>query len=60
MIVTKNETQRTSARLAPADDPAERARRVTELKRKVESGTYLIRRYEIIEGLLQNMAESLD
>ncbi len=37
-----------------------RARKVAELKRKVESGTYLIKQYEIIEGLLNSMNKTLD
>ena len=38
------------------EDPAERARRIADLKRRVASGTYLIQRYEIIEGLLDALA----
>jgi len=38
------------------EDPAARARRVEDLKRRVTSGTYLIQHYEIIEGLLDSLA----
>lgn len=44
---------------APAgrmESPEERARRIAELKRRVQSGTYLIQRYEIIEGLLDALS----
>lgn len=34
-----------------------RSRKVAELKRKVQSGTYLIRQYDIIEGLLDAWAK---
>ncbi|WP_176630270.1 flagellar biosynthesis anti-sigma factor FlgM [Desulfolutivibrio sulfoxidireducens] len=34
-----------------------RTRKVAELKRKVQSGTYLIRQYDIIEGLLDAWAK---
>lgn len=42
------------------EDPAARARRIADLKRRVESGTYLIQRYEIIEGLLDALATDAD
>ena len=42
------------------EDPAERALRIEDLKRRVESGTYLIQRYEIIEGLLDALAAETD
>ncbi|MDQ7831006.1 MAG: flagellar biosynthesis anti-sigma factor FlgM [Desulfovibrionaceae bacterium] len=35
-----------------------RSRKVAELKRKVQSGTYLIRQYDIIEGLLDAWANT--
>ncbi|MEA5088969.1 flagellar biosynthesis anti-sigma factor FlgM [Solidesulfovibrio sp.] len=38
------------------ETPEERARRIAELKRRVNSGTYLIQRYEIIEGLLDALS----
>lgn len=37
--------------------PEDRAQRIAELKRQVEAGTYLIQRYEIIEGLLDALAQ---
>ncbi|NDY55672.1 flagellar biosynthesis anti-sigma factor FlgM [Desulfovibrio sulfodismutans] len=37
-----------------------RSRKVAELKRKVQSGTYLIRQYDIIEGLLDAWAKNQD
>lgn len=42
------------------EDPAVRARRIEDLKRRVQSGTYLIQRYEIIEGLLDALAADAD
>ena len=45
---------------APREDPAVRAQRIEELKRRVRSGTYLIQRYEIIEGLLDALAAESD
>lgn len=45
-------TSRPPGAAPPREDPAARARRIADLKRRVESGTYLIQRYEIIEGLL--------
>ncbi|EFL49865.1 hypothetical protein DesfrDRAFT_3413 [Solidesulfovibrio fructosivorans JJ]] len=44
----------------PREDPADRARRIADLKRRVQSGTYLIQRYEIIEGLLDALATNAD
>ena len=44
----------------PREDPAARAQRIQELKRRVRSGTYLIQRYEIIEGLLDALAAESD
>jgi len=45
---------------ATREDPEHRARRIEELKRRVQSGTYLIQRYEIIEGLLDALATDTD
>jgi anti-sigma28 factor (negative regulator of flagellin synthesis) len=42
------------------EDPAVRARRIEDLKRRVQSGTYLIQRYEIIEGLLDALSADTD
>jgi|GEM_PF-2757762 len=42
------------------EDPVERARRIEDLKRRVESGTYLIQRYEIIEGILDTLSADND
>ena len=42
------------------NDPAERARKIAELKRKVDSGSYLIKQYDIIEGLLNSMSKTLE
>lgn len=42
------------------EDPADRVRRIEDLKRRVASGTYLIQRYEIIEGLLDSLASETD
>ncbi len=38
------------------ESPEERAQRIADLKRRVNSGTYLIQRYEIIEGLLDALS----
>ncbi len=38
------------------ESPEERARRIDDLKRRVASGTYLIQRYEIIEGILDALS----
>ncbi|MEA4857925.1 MAG: flagellar biosynthesis anti-sigma factor FlgM [Solidesulfovibrio sp.] len=38
------------------ESPEARARRIEDLKRRVQSGTYLIQRYEIIEGLLDALS----
>lgn len=43
--------------LAEQESPENRARRIAELKRQVQAGTYLIQRYEIIEGLLDALAQ---
>lgn len=40
----------------PHEDSEARTRRIEDLKRRVESGTYLIQRYEIIEGLLEALS----
>lgn len=42
------------------EDPAVRASRIEELKRRVQSGTYLIQRYEIIEGILDALSADTD
>ena len=42
------------------EDPADRARRIEDLKRRVASGTYLIQHYEIIEGLLDSLASETE
>jgi anti-sigma28 factor (negative regulator of flagellin synthesis) len=34
----------------------ERLRRIDELKQKIRSGTYLINKYEIIDGLINELA----
>ncbi|MHC1711857.1 MAG: flagellar biosynthesis anti-sigma factor FlgM [Solidesulfovibrio sp.] len=41
---------------AHREDPEQRAIRIEDLKRRVQSGTYLIQRYEIIEGLLDALS----
>ncbi len=45
---------------AQREDPVLRARRIEDLKRRVQSGTYLIQRYEIIEGLLDALSADAD
>lgn len=42
---------------ADRESPADRARRIEELKRQVQAGTYLIQRYEIIEGILDALSQ---
>ena len=59
MSVPEN-TARPPGIVASREDPAERARRIEELKRRVRSGTYLIQRYEIVEGLLDALAAEND
>lgn len=39
------------------ESPEARARRIEELKQQVQSGTYLIQRYEIIEGILDALSQ---
>ena len=46
--------------VAHREDPVERARRIEDLKRRVQSGTYLIQRYEIIEGILDALSADPD
>lgn len=41
---------------ARTETPEARVQRIAELKRRVQSGTYLIQRYEIIEGLLDALS----
>lgn len=42
---------------AGQESPEDRAFRIAELKRQVEAGTYLIQRYEIIEGILDALSQ---
>lgn len=42
------------------ESPEARARRIEELKQQVRSGTYLIQRYEIIEGILDALSQDQD
>jgi anti-sigma28 factor (negative regulator of flagellin synthesis) len=42
------------------ESPDARARRIEELKRQVQAGTYLIQRYEIIEGILDSLSQDPD
>ena len=42
---------------AGRESPEARAHRIEELKRQVRSGTYLIQRYEIIEGILDALSQ---
>jgi len=42
---------------AGQESPEDRACRIAELKRQVQAGTYLIQRYEIIEGLLDALSQ---
>jgi len=37
-------------------DKLERSRRIDELKQKIRAGTYLINKYEIIDGLINELA----
>jgi anti-sigma28 factor (negative regulator of flagellin synthesis) len=46
--------------VATRENPEERALRIEDLKRRVQSGTYLIQRYEIIEGLLDALSAEAD
>jgi len=40
----------------PEGENLERLRRIDELKQKIRSGTYLINKYEIIDGLINELA----
>jgi len=59
IVKTDNAYPSDSARSAEEEALA-RAQKVAELKRRVDSGTYLIKQYEIIEGLLNSMTKTLD
>ena len=43
-------------RECPEGEKLERLRRIDELKLKIRSGTYLINKYEIIDGLINELA----
>jgi len=58
--VNNKYAQNAEASHCAEEDAQGRARKVAELKRKVQSGTYLIKQYEIIEGLLNSMNKTLD
>lgn len=45
---------------AGRESPEDRALRIEDLKRRVQSGTYLIQRYEIIEGILDALSRDSD
>jgi anti-sigma28 factor (negative regulator of flagellin synthesis) len=45
---------------AGRESPEARACRIEELKRQVRSGTYLIQRYEIIDGILDALSRDQD
>jgi len=59
-IVNSKYAQNAETQRCSEEDSLARAQKVAELKRKVESGTYLIKQYEIIEGLLNSMNKTLD
>jgi anti-sigma28 factor (negative regulator of flagellin synthesis) len=42
----------------PEGEKLERLRRIDELKQKIRSGTYLINKYEIIDGLINELASA--
>ncbi len=56
MTVPEKVRRASGVEAAQREDPQERARRIADLKRQVQSGTYLIQRYEIIEGLLDALS----
>ncbi|MBF0480091.1 MAG: hypothetical protein HQK81_00315 [Desulfovibrionaceae bacterium] len=45
-----------SPRECPEGEKLDRLRRIDELKQKIRSGTYLINKYEIIDGLINELA----
>ena len=59
-MTVPDSTSRPPGAAPPREDPAARARRIADLKRRVASGTYLIQRYEIIEGLLDALSADTD
>lgn len=59
-IVTTEHVRESDSTRSPEEETLARAQKVAELKRKVDSGTYLIKQYEIIEGLLNSMTKTLD
>lgn len=59
-IVTTEHVHASDSARSPKEETLARAQKVAELKRKVDSGTYLIKQYEIIEGLLNSMTKTLD
>jgi len=60
MTVPAKPLQSPGVSAAHREDPIERAHRIADIKRRVESGTYLIQRYEIIEGLLDALSADAD
>jgi anti-sigma28 factor (negative regulator of flagellin synthesis) len=60
MTVPDNHIPCSSPVGAGRESPADRARRIAELKRQVQTGTYLIQRYEIIEGILDALSKDAD
>ena len=60
MTAPENHIPRPAREALGHEDPEQRARRIEELKRQVQAGTYLIQRYEIIEGLLDALSADSD
>lgn len=59
-IVKTEQTHASDSTRSPEEEALARTQKVAELKRRVDSGTYLIKQYEIIEGLLNSMTKTLD
>ena len=57
MTVPYNHTPPQATQRAGRETPEARSRRIEELKLQVRSGTYLIQRYEIIEGILDALSQ---
>lgn len=60
MTAPENHIPRPGREALGLEDPEQRARRIEELKRRVQAGTYLIQRYEIIEGILDALSRDPD
>lgn len=57
-MVKDQTTTRNPAQMTAAEKKAERAAKVAELKKRVESGTYSIDRDGIVHNLLRDFADT--